>query len=222
MFDFRFFIDVTAVCLLRNKMARAAKMRGFLYCRERTCMQSLFKKRDSSHIKQCVEATKRAFDQYWSTKELDSGILLKNTEEEVSEFLINFYAKVRKQNGELYSRSSIVNIGFGLQRFFWSPAKYDINDPEFKLSNKLCWQIRSGKGSVVHKEIINEEDISKLYCSHIQDTNTAQGLQYKVILDAMFYTCRRGRENLRKMNVTDFALKVDGQRWRFFLERCTV
>lgn len=32
----------------------------------------------------------------------------------------------------------------------------------------------------------------------------------------MFYTCERGRENLRKMKVTDFVLKVDGQRMRYF------
>ena len=44
----------------------------------------------------------------------------------------------------------------------------------------------------------------KLYTSKIFDTNTAQGLQYKVFIDIMFYTCRRGRENLRKMSKADF------------------
>ena len=53
---------------------------------------------------------------------------------------------------------------------------------------------------------INKEDISKLYSS----------LQYKVPIDFMFYTCRRGRENLRKMKVTDFVLKFDGQGRRYF------
>ena len=69
---------------------------------------------------------------------------------------------------------------------------------------------------MVHKGIINEEDISKLYSSHILDKNTAQGLRNKFFPDVMFYTCRRGRENLRKMKVTDFMIKVDGQRRRYF------
>ena len=116
----------------------------------------------------------------------------------------------------------MVSIGFGLHRFFQSCAKYDIiNDPEFKLSNDMFKSVltnikRSGKVSVVHKEIINEEDISKLCSSHILDRNTAQGLQYKVFLDVMFYTCQRGRENLRKMKVTDFVIKVDGHKRRYF------
>jgi hypothetical protein len=37
--------------------------------------------------------------------------------------------------------------------------------------------------------------MKSLYTSKILDINTAQGLQYKVFIDIMFYTCRRCREN---------------------------
>ena len=63
----------------------------------------------------------------------------------------------------------MVSIRFGLQRFFQSYAKYVIiNDRESKLSNDMFKAVLanikcSGKGSVVHKEIIYEEDIAKLY-----------------------------------------------------------
>ena len=89
----------------------------------------------------------------------------------------------------------MVSIRFGLQCFFKISAKYDIiNDPEFKLSNEmfkvfLTYIKCSGKGSVMN-EIINEEDILKLFSSHILDKNTAQGLQYKVFFDVMFYIYR--------------------------------
>jgi hypothetical protein len=43
--------------------------------------------------------------------------------------------------------------------------------------------------------IITEADMKKLYTSKTLDINTAQGLQYKVFIDIMFYTCRRCREN---------------------------
>ena len=129
--------DVTSVCFLRNKMASTCENEKFASLSSED-MQSLLENRHSFKTKQCVEAAKRVLDQYFAAKELDSGRLLKNTKKEVAEFFINFYAEVRKQNGELYSRSSMVSIRFGLQRFFQSSAKYDIiNDPEFKLSNEM-------------------------------------------------------------------------------------
>lgn len=33
----------------------------------------------------------------------------------------------------------------------------------------------------------------------------------------MFYTCRRGGENLRKIKKTDFVLRTDGQGRRYYL-----
>ena len=69
----------------------------------------------------------------------------------------------------------MVSIRFELPCFFQSSAKYDIiNDPEFKLLNEMFKAVltnikRPGKRSVVHKEIINEVEISKLYSSHILD-----------------------------------------------------
>ena len=73
---------------------------------------------------------------------------------------------------------------------------------------------RSGKRSVEHKEIINEEDTSNLYSSHILNKNTAQGLQYKVFLDVMFIRVKeeKKKRKKRKMRATDFVLKIDGLR----------
>ena len=49
-------------------------------------------------------------------------------------FFINFYAEIKKKAGELYSRSSLINIIFGMQRHFQSLRKFDIiNDVAFKL-----------------------------------------------------------------------------------------
>ena len=76
---------------------------------------------------------------------------------------------------------------------------------------------RQGKANVQHKDVITEADMKKkLYTSKILYINTAQGLQYKVFIDIMFYTCRRGRENLRKMIKADFQLKHDSQGRRYY------
>lgn len=117
--------------------------------------------------------------------------------------LINFYSELRRKDGELYSRSSMISIRFGLQRFL-QKIKYDIiNDPDFRLSNEMFKAVltnikRTGKGTTQHKDVISGADMATLYSSGILNRNNPQGLQYKVFLDVMFYTCRRGRENRRK------------------------
>lgn len=75
---------------------------------------------------------------------------------------------------------------------------------------------QTGKSNVQHKDIISEADLQKLSSSDTLSVHSPQGLQFKVFLDIMFYTCRRGRENLRKMKKTDFKVKTDGQGRRFY------
>ncbi|XP_061191067.1 uncharacterized protein LOC133198896 [Saccostrea echinata] len=116
----------------------------------------------------------------------------------------------------------MISIRFGLQRFF-QKINYDIiNDPDFRLSNEMFKAVltnikRTGKGTTQHKEIISDADMATLYSSGVLNGNSPQGLQYKVFLDVMFYTCRRGRENLRSMKKTDFVLRTDGQGRRYYL-----
>ena len=75
---------------------------------------------------------------------------------------------------------------------------------------------RSGKANVQHKDVIMEADMTKLYTSKTLDIATAQGFQYNVLIDIMFYTCRGSRENLRKMSKADFQLKHDSQGRRYY------
>jgi hypothetical protein len=137
-------------------------------------------------------------------------------------FLINVYAEIWKKDGELYSHSSLISIRFGMQRHFQSLRKFDIiNDVAFKLSNEMFKSVmtllkQSGKANVQHKDVITEADMEKLYTSKTLDIATAQGLQYIVFIDIMFYTCRGCRENLRKMSKADFQLKHDIQGRRYY------
>ena len=60
---------------------------------------------------------------------------------------------------------------------------------------------RLGKANVQHKDVITEADMKKLYTSKTLDINTAQGLQYKVFIDIMFYTCRADAERIQFISV---------------------
>ena len=109
-----------------------------------------------------------------------------------------------------------------MQRHIQSLRKFDIiNNVAFKLSNEMFKSVmtllkQSGKANFQQKDVITEADMEKLYTSKTLDITTAQGLQYIVFIDIMFYTCRGGRENLRKMSKADFQLKHDIQGRRYY------
>ena len=74
---------------------------------------------------------------YCTEKRLMVDEVLQKTKGEIAEVLINFYAEVRRKDGELYSRSSMISIRFGLQRVF-QKRKFDIiNYPDFRLPNEM-------------------------------------------------------------------------------------
>jgi hypothetical protein len=63
----------------------------------------------------------------------------------------------------------------------------------------VCAKIKKeGKGAVVHKEPVARQDLQKLYTSFYLETS--EGLQNKV--------CNRGRENLRELEISDFAFRA--------------
>ncbi|XP_062613233.1 uncharacterized protein LOC134275012 [Saccostrea cucullata] len=117
----------------------------------------------------------------------------------------------------------MISIRFGVQRHFLTHRKFDIvNDANFRLANEMFKAVlteikRSGKGTVQHKEVISAADFEKLYTSGTVNMTEPRGLQYKVFLDIMFYSCRRGRENLRCMKKTDFVLKSDSHGRRYYI-----
>ena len=102
-------------------------------------LQELLENRDSSSTKNVIGAAKRIFLDYCRAKSINSEELIHQSKEEIEwVFFINFYAEIRKKDGELYSRSSLINIIFGMQRHFQLLSKFDIiNDVAFKLWNEM-------------------------------------------------------------------------------------
>ena len=92
-------------------------------------------------------------------------------------------------------------------------GKTDINDEvEYIMSNKIfkavCKQLkREGNASVKHYPSITGEEIKVLYSGNHNTFNidTPVGLQQKVWFEMMFYLCRRGRENQRRMTKTNIS-----------------
>ncbi|CAC5375819.1 unnamed protein product [Mytilus coruscus] len=91
-----------------------------------------------------------------------------------------------------------------------------IKDIRFKRLNDIFKAVTTqlkhgGLGKTDHTLSLDEDDLSKLYGSVALNTDTPCGLLHKVWFDIMFYLCRRGRENLRGMNKTTFAITQDSK-----------
>jgi hypothetical protein len=133
--------------------------------------------------------------------------------EDLAGLLLEFYAGARNKHGELYKKSTLNSIRFGLARYFKAVKEIDIiYDPVFTRSN-VIFKAQSielkkcGKGSINHYPELEPEDLRKIYTS----INVASplGLQQKVWMDIMLYLIRRGRENLCKMTKQTFSVGKD-------------
>ena len=124
--------------------------------------------------------------------------------------LVKFYAESRSKTGELYKRTSLSSIRHGLNRHL--PDYEIVEGQDFKKSQGSFSAMvvvlkRQDAGGIQHHPPIESLDLKKLY-DHF-DTFDSTSLQDKVFLDIMLHFGRRGRENLRTLSVSDFALRAD-------------
>ena len=183
-------------------------------------LAALVSKKDSKHTKTIIKGAVTVFEQYCVTV----GTTLAHVEQNPSELctlLRNFYAGVRRPNGGLYAKKSMISIRYGLQRHFQKISDVDIvNDNNFKTANGVFSAMlvklkAEGKGAIRHKQPIMKEDMNKIMLSTAVDQSTPRGLQNKVFIDIMIHLCNRGRENLREMMKTDFHIQTDSTGLRY-------
>ena len=144
------------------------------------------------------------------------------TKEELNSLLKRFYAGARKENGEVYKMTAFNALRYGLQQHFLELKSWDIKtDSSFMECNQIfrTMQVRlkqCGKGKIKSYPEIEPDDIRQLYSSF--DVETPRGLQEKVWFNIMFRLCRRGRENLRQMTISSFAVAVDATGAKFVFQ----
>ena len=80
-----------------------------------------------------------------------------------------YYASVRKANGEHLKKSTLHTFRYGFKRFLNDSINVDISDSRtFPDSNKMCHAVlvdlkKKGLGKVDYKPPITKEDLTKLY-----------------------------------------------------------
>ena len=143
----------------------------------------------------------------------------------LADTLRKMYGTVLTKKGKEYSRSGLINLRAGLNRYLQDPPykrTLDLmNDQIFLQANKVfTGRLRDNKekglDSAKARQAIDQEDLENLFKNYltpglkIGDTKV---LLHKIFFDVVYYTGRRGKEGLRSLSKTSFNIKKgsDGQ-----------
>ncbi|CAI9734222.1 XP_029646296.1uncharacterized protein LOC115220336 isoform X1 [Octopus vulgaris] len=149
-------------------------------------------------------------------KETNNGRTdFENFDEEILiNHLITFFKRVRKPDGDLYTKNGLLSIRFGLRRRLLDLRKVDITKHPH-LNSVFTAQInklkREGKGDINHYPPISHDDMFKIYSSGILSPDTPKGLLRKIFFETEMFFCRRSRENLRDLKGSHFKIETDDQ-----------
>jgi hypothetical protein len=189
-------------------------------------LDQILEDRDSKNTKSVIKLAVKVLNDYLIEKNgeitsVDELDLSGTSVDIVVATLKRFYGEIRKADGTLYAKKSMITLRFGLQKHFLKSRQEDIiNSEHYSAANNMFKAVmvklvKEGKGTVKHKEVILPDDLQKLY-GHVNfSRETPEALQNRVFFEYLYYFCNRGRENLRDVQKEDFELKVDGQRRRY-------
>ncbi|XP_070546513.1 uncharacterized protein [Ptychodera flava] len=144
--------------------------------------------------------------------------------DQLAELLREFYASARKQDGESYGKSSLSGLRASIHRHITGPPYHRkiniMHDREFQVANYVFRGVvktmkKDGKDTTTHKAPISCGDLKTLSMSPVLSIAHNVGLQRKVWFDLMLHFGRRGREGLRSLTKSSFAIERDdiGQRY---------
>ncbi|XP_072044159.1 uncharacterized protein KIAA1958 homolog [Amphiura filiformis] len=202
-------------------MAAVLKNTGRFASVEEDDFEALLKAKDSLNTQRSTLGAVAIFRAYLTEKGFDSNFE-EFTREELAARLEKFYVEVRRADGKEYKTGSLINIRASINRHLKNEGHVInlISEPVYAQANRAfaahqAKLKREGLGDTQHYVPIDENDMTKLYQSGVLNDDTPEGLQNKVWFELMYYICRRGRENLRKLSKDHFAIAVDSNGRRY-------
>ena len=180
-------------------------------------IQKLLENKRADNTKRTYKVAKEVVYEYLNQK----GIPEPAEKSELAQVLKKFYVEVRKKDGSSDSMGSLRTIRFGLKRYLKTVTGFDItNDEGFNEANEVfsakCVQLKKeGLAKVQHKPPIANADLKKLYESAVFNTDNPKTLLNKVFFEIMLCFCRRGRQSLRQLKKSHFAVLVDASGKKF-------
>ena len=141
--------------------------------------------------------------------------------DELAKALTSVYAGDRTQNSEHYKKTTMLTIRNGLNRYVNAQRKeagllnIDLTrDAAFNECNEMFKAMgkvlkREGKANVDHHPAISTEDLRRMKTYFRENIGNPKVLQQAVFVNISIYFGRRGRENIRQLKITDFAVTTD-------------
>ena len=127
----------------------------------------------------------------------------------------------------MYANSTMKSIRAALNRYFKETRRIDItSDASFAHTNKIFTGIlklkkSQGRGTVTHKKPISDEDLSKIFAyfkHNMAQPPNGKNLQDILLFYIIYFTARRGRENLRDMTKDTFKVSEDADGGKFIYQ----
>ena len=137
-------------------------------------LDQILEDRDSKNTKSVIKLAVKVLNDYLIEKNgeitsVDELDLSDTSVEIVVATLKRFYGEIRKADGTLYAKKSMITLRFGLQKHFLKSRQEDIiNSEHYSAANNMFKAVmvklvKEGKGTVKHKEVILPDDLQKLY-----------------------------------------------------------
>ncbi len=168
--------------------------------------QKILEDRNSSSTNKATKHMLRILEEYIIEREVPK--LEDTTDDQLPHLLECFYTELRQQDGSMYKLAILKCIHTGLNHHFKDTRNLDIiSDIRFTKANQMFKGVavqtrKAGLGSTKSFPVIPDKDMERLGDYFYQDFNkevNPKKLQQAVIYTLIYFTCRRGRENLYDM-----------------------
>lgn len=140
--------------------------------------QDLLKNRLSKNSKSAIQTAVNLLSEYARSRSTSLADVEQLPVADLDSYLSRYFAEIRKKDGSMFTRNSVLVNRYGLQQHFKKIRGFDIVcDSQFKSFQEMFSAVlvnlkAAGKGVVQHKQPLSAEDFSKLYNSDVLSTDT--------------------------------------------------
>ncbi|XP_022242089.1 uncharacterized protein LOC111085855 [Limulus polyphemus] len=97
-------------------------------------LQGFVAEKDSKSTKSIIRGAVKVFEEYCTAQR----VIMDDNVENLASILGKFYIEVRQTNGEMYTKTSMISIRYGLQRHFQNTHDIDIVKDKSEITLCIC------------------------------------------------------------------------------------